>query len=109
MTVPANVPSPMPGMAIRNWFVRLIDCAAMTVILFRRPATDAMLFGLTLLLRILPADGEGARHRAGLVSPRPALGRPGRSAPRPARGAPGLVRLRLRPRHPRPAAPRRPP
>src|SRR6516225_6096684 len=103
MTVPANVPLLIPGMAIRNWFVRLIDDAAMLrfysgAVAARRSARPVRPFGT------LDGGGQGHRPRPRLVSSRPARDRPRRALPRAQGGAPGLVRVRLRPRDPRPAA-----
>ena len=79
----------------------------MALILFRAGA-NARAIGAARAFSGYCGDGEVARHRAGLVSPRPAHRRPCGAVPRAQGGAPGLVRLRLRPRHPRSAAARRP-
>src|SRR6476619_4146669 len=116
----------MPGIAMRNWLVRLIGAAMRG---FYAPG-DAMADRTSLCPsaepRIAPRERappcHNRRHaadrfaraargdpRARLVPARPARGGPPRARPRAARGGPGLVRVRPRPLAARPAAPRRPP
>ena len=77
----------------------------------RRRARPSGAYGLSAhwaVSKACLADGKTPGRRAGLVPPRPARRRPRRALPRAASGAPGVVRVRLRPRHPRRAAARRP-
>src|SRR5450755_4526629 len=97
----------MPGMAMRNWFVRLIADGGMA------PFYSACRPARGVLRRVRPFgtladDGKGPRYRLGLVPARPARRRQRRALPRTPLGTPGLVRLRLRPLDPRRLAARRP-